>query len=81
MLFWKFNLGLYDLSGADRKLLPVLASGRPGPPEIIGGHDPTGYYALAIKNHPIAERHFSPSTWARFTICTAIRNTRTFCWI
>ncbi|MCF0040009.1 family 10 glycosylhydrolase [Dyadobacter fanqingshengii] len=51
MLFWKFNLGLYDLSGADQKLLPVLAKGRPGPPEIIGGHEPTGYYALGIKNH------------------------------
>jgi len=51
MLFWKFNLGLYDLSGADHKLLPVLSKGRPGPPEIIGGHEPTGYYALGIKNH------------------------------
>ncbi|WP_439557563.1 hypothetical protein, partial [Dyadobacter sp.] len=52
MIFWKFNLGLYDLSGADQRLLPVLAKGRPGPPEIIGGHDPTGYYAMGIKNHP-----------------------------
>ncbi|MCE6992876.1 alpha-amylase family protein [Dyadobacter sp. CY323] len=52
MLFWKFNLGLYDLSGADQKLLPILAKGRPGPPEIIGGHDPTGYYAMGIKDHP-----------------------------
>ncbi|NIJ54836.1 alpha-amylase family protein [Dyadobacter arcticus] len=51
MLFWKFNLGLYDLSGADQRLLPVLAKGRPGPPEIIGGHEPTGYYAMGIKNH------------------------------
>lgn len=51
MLFWKFNLGLYDLSGVDQKLLPVLSKGRPGPPEIIGGHEPTGYYALGIKNH------------------------------
>lgn len=51
MLFWKFNLGLYDLSGTDAKYLPILAKGRPGPPEIIGGHDPTGYYAMGIKNH------------------------------
>ncbi|MCE7063932.1 alpha-amylase family protein [Dyadobacter sp. CY326] len=51
MLFWKFNLGLYDLSGTDQKLLPILSKGRPGPPEIIGGHDPTSYYALGIKNH------------------------------
>lgn len=51
MLFWKFNLGLYDFSAANNKLLPILAKGRPGPPEKIGGHDPTGYYAMAVKNH------------------------------
>ncbi|TLU96470.1 alpha-amylase family protein [Dyadobacter sediminis] len=51
MLFWKFNLGLYDLKGADQQLLPILAKGRPGPPEIIGGHDLTGYHAMGIKNH------------------------------
>ncbi|WP_159466951.1 alpha-amylase family protein [Dyadobacter sp. 3J3] len=51
MLFWKFNLGLYDFKNADQTLLPVLAKGRPGPPEIIGGHDPIGYYALGIKIH------------------------------
>jgi hypothetical protein len=50
-LFWKFNLGLYDLTGADQRMLPILAKGRPGPPEIIGGHDPAGYYAMGIKNH------------------------------
>jgi hypothetical protein len=51
MLFWKFNLGLYDLKEADQQLLPILAKGRPGPPEIIGGHELTGYYAMGIKNH------------------------------
>lgn len=51
MLFWKYNLGLYDLSGADQRQLPILAKGRPGPPEIIGGHEPTGRYAMGIKNH------------------------------
>lgn len=60
MLFWKFNLGLYDLSGADQKLLQVLAKGRPGPPEIIGGHNPTGYYALAIKKHPNSKAALFP---------------------
>ena len=52
LLFWKFNLGLYDLTGADNFSLPILTPGRPGPPEIIGGHEPTGYYAMGIKNHP-----------------------------
>lgn len=49
MLFWKFNLGLYDLSGADKTYLPILSKGRPGPPEIIGGHDPTDYFAVGVK--------------------------------
>src|SRR5690606_30856677 len=26
--------------------------GRPGPPEYVGGHEPTGYYAMGVKNHP-----------------------------
>jgi hypothetical protein len=51
MLFWKFNLGLYNFSAADQKLLPILTKGRPGPPEIIGGHNPTGYYAMGVKKH------------------------------
>ncbi len=51
LLFWKFNLGLYDFSAADTSLLPIYTAGRPGPPEIIGGHEPSGYKALAIKNH------------------------------
>jgi len=51
MLFWKFNLGLYDLSGSDQRLLPILSKGRPGPPEIIGGHEPTGYFAMGLKQH------------------------------
>jgi len=51
LLSWKFNLGLYDLAGADTTFMPILTPGRPGPPEIIGGHEPTGYKALAIKNH------------------------------
>lgn len=52
MLFWKFNLGLYDFSKADKTFLPILGKGRPGPPEIIGGHDPTDYYAMGVKQLP-----------------------------
>jgi hypothetical protein len=65
MLFWKFNLGLYDLSGTDQKLLPVLSKGRPGPPEIIGGHEPTGYYALGIKNHAKSKALIFPVSLGR----------------
>lgn len=51
LLFWKFNLGLYDFSSADTSFLPILTPGRPGPPEIIGGHEPNGYFAMGVKNH------------------------------
>lgn len=49
MIFWKFNLGKYDFSEADTVFLPILAKGRPGPPEIIGGHEPTGFYGMGVK--------------------------------
>ncbi len=51
MLLWKFNIGQYDLTGADMVSLPILSKGRPGPPEIIGGHDPTGYYGMGMKRY------------------------------
>lgn len=51
LLFWKFNLGLYDFTQADTAYLRIFTPGRPGPPEIIGGHEPTDYKALGIKNH------------------------------
>ncbi|RFS13721.1 alpha-amylase family protein [Emticicia sp. C21] len=60
MLFWKFNLGLYDLSGADKTYLPILSKGRPGPPEIIGGHDPTNYYAMGVKQNPKSKNIILP---------------------
>jgi hypothetical protein len=51
MVLWRYNLGLYDLTKADTCCCPVLSKGRPGPPEIVGGHEPTGYYAASIKNY------------------------------
>lgn len=51
MLFWEYNLGQYDFSGATERFLPILAKGRPGPPEKIGGHDLTGYYGMGVKQH------------------------------
>jgi hypothetical protein len=60
MLSWKFNLGLCDFKAADQTLLPILAKGRPGPPEIIGGHDLTGYFAAGIKNHPLSKAVLLP---------------------
>ncbi len=62
MLFWKFNLGQYDFNSADEKGLPVLSKGRPGPPEIIGGHEPTGFYALGIKKHEKARAALIPAS-------------------
>jgi hypothetical protein len=60
LLFWKFNLGLYNFDRADTALLPIFTPGRPGPPEIIGGHEPTGYKALGIKNHPASKAAILP---------------------
>jgi hypothetical protein len=60
MLFWKFNLGLYDLSGADKTYLPILSKGRPGPPEIIGGYDPTNYYAMGVKENVTSKNVILP---------------------
>lgn len=60
MLFWKFNLGLYDLSGADKTYLPILSKGTPGPPEIIGGHDPTGYFAMGVKQNSTSKNILLP---------------------
>ena len=51
MVFWKFNLGLYDFGPDSETFLPILSKGRPGPPEKIGGHDPTGYYAMGVRSH------------------------------
>lgn len=65
MIYWKYNLGLYDFSGADTTLLPILAKGRPGPPEIIGGHNRTGYYALGIKNHGKGKAALLPANIGR----------------
>ena len=60
LLFWKFNLGLYDFNASDTSFLPIYTPGRPGPPEIIGGHEPSGYKALAIKNHTSSKAALLP---------------------
>ena len=65
LLFWKFNLGLYDFSGADSTFLPILTPGRPGPPEKIGGHEPTGYFALGMKRHGEARAALLPMNLGR----------------
>jgi hypothetical protein len=50
MVFLKFNLGRYEFERGTEKLLPILTKGRPGPPEIIGGHEPSGFAACSIKD-------------------------------
>jgi Hypothetical glycosyl hydrolase 6 len=50
MILLKFNLTEYDMMLCDQTLLPILSKGRPGPPEMIGGHDATGFYTIGIKN-------------------------------
>ncbi len=65
MLFWEYNLGQYKFPGADQTLLPILAKGRPDPPEKIGGHDPTGYFAMGLKEHPKSKAVLLPNNIGR----------------
>jgi hypothetical protein len=51
MVLLKFNLGMYEFDPGAEKLLPILTKGRPGPPEIIGGHEPSGFTACSIKEY------------------------------
>ena len=60
MVFWKFNLGLYEFESSNKLFLPILSKGRPGPPEIIGGHDSTGFYAAGVKEFGQGQS-FAPS--------------------
>ena len=65
LLFWKFNLGLYDFSSADETFLPIYTPGRPGPPEKIGGHQPTGHWAVGIKKHGKGKAALLPANVGR----------------
>jgi hypothetical protein len=65
MLFWKYNLGLYEYPQADKVFLRVLSKGRPGPPEMIGGHEPTGYHAMGLKNHARSKAVMLPMNLGR----------------
>lgn len=64
LLLWKFNLGLYSFPQADT-LLPIFTPGRPGPPEIIGGHQRSGYYLLGIKPNGQAKAAIIPANLGR----------------
>lgn len=50
MVHFKYNLGQYTFDKEVETILPILSKGRPGPPEMIGGHERTGYFAVGIKN-------------------------------
>lgn len=65
LLFWKFNLGLYDFASADDRFLPIYTPGRPGPPENIGGHEPSGYFAAGIKDYPASKALLMPVNLGR----------------
>lgn len=51
MVHLKFNLAHYEFVPEVKTYLPVLSKGRPGPPEMIGGHEPTGYFAAGVYNY------------------------------
>lgn len=66
MVFWKFNLGLYEFESSNKLFLPILSKGRPGPPEIIGGHDSTGFYAAGVKEFGQGKALLLPANIGRF---------------
>jgi hypothetical protein len=60
MIHWKFNLGLYKFGNDAITSLPILDKGRPGPPELIGGHVNTGYFAMGSKKYGKANNILLP---------------------
>ncbi|WP_339790607.1 alpha-amylase family protein [uncultured Imperialibacter sp.] len=65
LIMFKFNLGFYNFDQADETYLPIYTPGRPGPPEKIGGHEPTGYKAVAVKNHSASKAVLMPINLGR----------------
>lgn len=51
MVHLKYNLAQYVFNQEVKTCLPILSPGRPGPPEMIGGHEPTNFYAAGIHNY------------------------------
>jgi len=60
LILLKFNLGLFDFEKSNSTLLPILTPGRPGPPEIIGGHEPTGHFGVGIKKNSRSQSLYLP---------------------
>ncbi|MGC3944128.1 MAG: family 10 glycosylhydrolase [Chryseolinea sp.] len=64
LISWKFNLGLYTFADADT-LLPIYTPGRPGPPEIIGGHARTKYHLIGMKQNGSSKAVMIPGNLGR----------------
>ncbi len=65
LISWKYRLGLYDFSLMDERYLSLMSKGRPGPPEITGGHEPMGFHAVGLKKYPKAGAMLFPSNIGR----------------
>lgn len=65
LVSWRYRLGLYDFSLMDERYLPLMSKGRPGPPEITGGHEPMGFHAVGLKKYPKAGAMLFPSNIGR----------------
>ncbi|MEH6305523.1 hypothetical protein RYH73_07710 [Olivibacter sp. CPCC 100613] len=48
MIHLAYPMALYTFDPSLSSYLPILGKGRPGPPEIVGGHEPIGHQALVI---------------------------------
>lgn len=60
LILLKFNVSLMEFEKSNTTLLPIFTPGRPGPPEIIGGHEPTGFHAAGIKKNSTSHSVYLP---------------------
>jgi hypothetical protein len=58
--FLKCNFMKCEFDKKSRLYLPLLDKGREGPPEMIGGHVPTGWYGLSILDKNAAKTVYIP---------------------
>jgi hypothetical protein len=58
--FLKCNFMKCEFDKECRLFLPLLDKGREGPPEMIGGHEPTGWYGLSILDKNKAKTVYIP---------------------
>lgn len=79
--FLKCNFTKGKFSPESELYLPLLDKGREGPPEMIGGHVPTGWYGLSIYQRTNQKWFISPAKLAECITPMVFSRIRIFCWM